>query len=41
MPEGCYSPALRGIQLFQYVMDPGLRRGDNFGTFYEFINVEL
>ncbi len=26
------------IQSFQDVMDPGLRRGDGLGTFYEFIN---
>jgi len=25
------------IQSFQDVMDPGLRRGDGLGTFYEFI----
>jgi hypothetical protein len=26
------------IQSFQYVLDPGLRRGDEFGAFYECIN---
>jgi hypothetical protein len=30
-------PAEAGIQSFQALLDPGLRRGDGLGTFYEFI----
>jgi hypothetical protein len=32
-------PAKAGIQYFQKLLDPGLRRGDESGTFYGFINL--
>jgi len=31
-------PAKVGIQSYQIHLDPGLRRGDDFWTFYRFIN---
>ena len=31
-------PAQAGIQLFQYVLNPGLCRGDEFEAFYETVN---
>jgi len=33
-------PAQAGIQCFQYVLDPGLRRGDENGTFYDAIFID-
>jgi hypothetical protein len=32
-------PAKAGIQLFQDVLDPGFRRGDDWSTFYEIIKI--
>ena len=38
-PLFCVIPAEAGIQENQGLLDPGLRRGDGSGDFYECINI--